>query len=101
MIQQWTRKTRDAVLKQLNEARANVAIPDVDVVIGAGIEWKDAVDNIAWEPGDLLLLGSGAAGPMAQVFLGTAASRILRHAPVPVMILPKQRASTKIPSPPR
>lgn len=101
VIQQWTRKTRDAVLKQLNEARANVAIPDVDVVIGAGIEWKDAVDNIAWEPGDMLLLGSGAAGPMAQVFLGTAASRILRHAPVPVMILPKQRASSKIPSPPR
>ncbi len=92
VIQQWTRKTMDAALKQLNEARANVAIPDVDVVIGAGIEWKDAVDNIAWESGDMLLLGSGAAGPMAQVFLGTAASKILRHAPVPVMILPKQRA---------
>jgi nucleotide-binding universal stress UspA family protein len=92
VIQQWTRKTMDAVLKQLNEARANVAIPDVDVVIGAGIEWGDAVDNIAWESGDMLLLGSGAAGPLAQVFLGTAASKILRHAPVPVMILPRQRA---------
>lgn len=92
VIQQWTRKTTDAALKQLNEARANVAIPDVDVVIGAGIEWKDAVDNIAWESGDMLLLGSGAAGPMAQVILGSAASKILRHSPVPVMILPKQRA---------
>jgi hypothetical protein len=29
---------------------------------------------------------------MAQVFLGTAASKILRHAPVPVMIVPKQQA---------
>jgi nucleotide-binding universal stress UspA family protein len=92
VIQQWTRKTRDAALKQLNEARANVAIPDVDVVIGAGVEWGEAVDNIAWESGDMLLLGSGAAGPLAQVFLGTAASKILRHAPVPVMIMPKQRA---------
>jgi nucleotide-binding universal stress UspA family protein len=27
---------------------------------------------------------------MAQVFLGTAASKILRHAPVPVMIVPKR-----------
>ena len=26
--------------------------------------------DIAWETGDVLLLGSGAAGPMAQVFLG-------------------------------
>ena len=89
VIQQWTRKTMDAVLKQLNEARANVAIPDVDVVIGAGISWGEAIDDIAWESGDMLLLGSGAAGPMAQVFLGTAASKILRHAPVPVMILPR------------
>ena len=92
VIQQWTSKTIDAAVKQLNEARASVAIPDVDVVIGAGIEWGEAVDKIAWESGDLLLLGSGAAGPMAQVFLGTAAAKILRHAPVPVMILPRRQA---------
>jgi nucleotide-binding universal stress UspA family protein len=90
VVQQWTRKTEDAAVKQLNDARSTVAIPDVDVVIGTGSEWRDAVDNIAWEPGDLLLLGSGATGPMAQVFLGTAASKILRHAPVPVMIVPKR-----------
>ena len=46
-----------------------------------GTEWREAVEDIAWEPGDVLLLGSGAAGPMAQVFLGTAASKILRRAP--------------------
>ena len=91
VIQQWTRKTMAAALKQLNEARANVAVDDVDVVMGVGTEWGDAVDDIAWESGDMLLLGSGAAGPMAQVFLGTAASKILRHAPVPVMILPRRR----------
>jgi nucleotide-binding universal stress UspA family protein len=92
VIQQWTRKTTDAAVKQLNEARASLAIPDVDVVIGAGTDWGTAVDNIAWASGDMLLLGSGAAGPMAQVFLGTAAAKILRHAPVPVMILPRRQA---------
>ena len=91
VIQKWTRKTMDAALKQLNQARDNVAIPDVDVVIGAGTDWAEAVGNIAWESGDMLLLGSGAAGPMAQVFLGTAASKILRHTPVPVMILPRHQ----------
>ena len=93
VIQQWARRTTDAAVKQLEEARAQVAHPDVDVVIGAGAEWREAVDDIAWEPGDLLLLGSGAAGPLAQVFLGTAASKILRHAPVPIMIVPRQHAS--------
>ena len=82
----------DAAVKQLDEARAEVSIPDVDVVIGTGTDWREAVDDIAWETGDVLLLGSGAAGPMAQVFLGSAASKILRHAPVPVMIVPKQHA---------
>jgi nucleotide-binding universal stress UspA family protein len=93
VVQQWMRKTMDAAIEQLDDARTEVAIPDVDVVIGTGTEWREAVDDIAWEPGDLLLLGSRATGPMAQVFLGTAASKILRHAPVPVMIVPRSRAS--------
>jgi nucleotide-binding universal stress UspA family protein len=90
VVEQWTSKTTDAAVKQLNEARETIPIPDVDVVIGTGTDWRESVDDIAWETGDVLLLGSGAAGPMAQVFLGTAASKILRHAPVPVMIVPKQ-----------
>jgi len=93
VVQQWTSKTTDAAVKQLNAAREQVSIPDVDVVIGTGTDWRQAVDDIAWETGDVLLLGSGAAGPMAQVFLGSAASKILRHAPVPVMIVPKRRIS--------
>ena len=83
----------DGVVKQLDDARAEVPIPDVDVVIGTGTDWREAVDAIAWDAGDVLVLGSGAAGPLAQVFLGSAASKILRHAPVPVVIVPKRRAS--------
>ena len=89
VVRQWTRQTLDAALKQLNEARATVSIPDVDVVVGAGTDWREAVDGITWESGDMLLLGSGAAGPMAQVFLGSVAAKIIRHAPVPVMIMPR------------
>lgn len=92
VVKQWTRKTMDAALEQLEDARRRVEVPDVDVVIGAGTDWRDAVDGIAWQSGDILLLGSGAAGPVSQVFLGSAASKILRHAPVPVMIVPRQRA---------
>jgi nucleotide-binding universal stress UspA family protein len=91
VVKQWTRKTMDAALEQLEDARRQVEVPDVDVVVGAGTDWRDAVDGIAWQSGDLLLLGSGAAGPVSQVFLGSAASKILRHAPVPVMIVPRHR----------
>ena len=93
VVQQWISRTMDAAVKQLGDARATVSIPDVDVVIGTGTGWREAVDDIAWESGDLLLLGSGAAGPMAHVFLGTAAAKILRHAPVPVMIVPRRHTA--------
>ena len=71
----------------------SIAIPDVEVVIGTGHDWREAVEDVPWETGDMLLLGSGAAGQAAQVFLGSAASKILRHAPVPVMIVPRHQMS--------
>jgi nucleotide-binding universal stress UspA family protein len=93
VVRQWARRTVDDITKQLNDVRARVAVPDVDVVVGSGHDWREAVEGISWEPGDLLLLGSGAAGQAAHVFLGSAASKILRHAPVPVMIVPRHQKS--------
>ena len=89
VVQQWSRRTYDDIVKQLNSVRARSPVPDVEVVVGSGHDWREAVEAVSWEPGDLLVLGSGAAGPAAQVFLGSAASKILRHSPVPVMIVPR------------
>ncbi|ART72910.1 universal stress protein [Mycobacterium dioxanotrophicus] len=88
---QWTSNAVRALRRQLDRARETIPLPDVDLVIGMGIDWSTAVNDIAWESGDLLVLGSAAAGPLAQVFLGSAASKILRHVPVPVMILPQMQ----------
>jgi nucleotide-binding universal stress UspA family protein len=75
VVQEWSRRTFDEITKQLNDARARISVPDVDVVIGAGHDWGEAVNDIFWEAGDILLLGSGAAGQATQVFLGSAASK--------------------------
>lgn len=98
VVGQWVQRNRDAALKQLKTARKEVDIPKVDVVVGAGSDWTEAVDGIAWEAGDLLVLGSGAAGQLSQVFLGSVASKIIRHSPVPVMIVPRARKAKKPPS---
>ncbi|MCK0173465.1 universal stress protein [Mycolicibacterium sp. F2034L] len=90
VVEQWSRRTIDEITRQLNDVRARVGVPDVEFVVGVSHDWREAVEDVAWEPGDLLLLGSGAAGPAAQVFLGSAAAKILRHSPVPVMIVPKR-----------
>ena len=91
VVQQWSRLTFDDIAKQLNAVRDRISVPDVDVVVGTGHDWREAVEDVPWEAGDMLLLGSGAAGQAAQVFLGSAASKILRHAPVPVMIVPRHQ----------
>ena len=93
VVAQWVRRTSDDIVKELNDARARIAIPDVDVVIGTGYEWREAVENVPWEPGDMLLRGSGGGRSGGAGFLGSAASKILRRAPVPVMIVPRPEAA--------
>ncbi len=75
VVRQWSRRTIAEITKQLNAIRDRMAVPDVDVVVGAGHDWNSAVQSIAWDTGDMLVLGSGAAAPSAQVFLGSAAER--------------------------
>lgn len=89
VVQQWSRRTNDEITKQLNAIRDRMAVSDVDVAVGAGHDWNAAVQSVEWNAGDMLVLGSGAAAPSAQVFLGSAAAKILRRSPVPVMIVPR------------
>ena len=92
VVKQWASSTREAIASQLETVRSGLGGRDADVVIGAGATWRDAVEAIEWGAGDILVLGSGAAGPVAQVFLGSAAAKILRHAPVPTLIMPRRHA---------
>ncbi len=58
-------------------------------MIGDGYGWREAMGKARWSPGDLLVVGSSSHGPLASVFLGSRASKILRYAPVPVMAIPR------------
>lgn len=91
VVQQWSKRTFDDIVTKLNAVRERLAVPDVEVVVGSGRDWREAVEAVPWASGDILLMGSGAAGPLARVFLGSAASKIVRHVPVPVMIVPRHR----------
>jgi nucleotide-binding universal stress UspA family protein len=64
------------------------AAGDAPAVVGHGASWAEAIDDIEWRDGDLLVVGSSSAAPPARVFLGSRASRIIRHSPVPVVVVP-------------
>ncbi|MFT4043140.1 MAG: universal stress protein [Gordonia sp. (in: high G+C Gram-positive bacteria)] len=89
VIKQWAHRTDTTLRRHLAEVRNTVALPDVELALGAGIDWHEAVGAVGWTPGDLVILGSGAAGALTQVFLGSAAAKILRHVPAPAMVVPR------------
>lgn len=65
---------------------------DVDLVIGTGPGWSEALSSIDWKPTEILALGSSTTGRIARVFLGSRATKLIRHSPVPVLIIPGQGA---------
>ncbi|MGZ6589769.1 MAG: universal stress protein, partial [Solirubrobacteraceae bacterium] len=58
-------------------------------VVGHGASWEEAIDDVEWRDGDVLVVGSSSAAPASRVFLGSRASRIIRHSPVPVVVVPR------------
>ncbi len=57
-------------------------------VVAVGSTWDRAIDSLDWGTDEVLVVGSSPSQPMAQVFLGSSATKILRHSPVPVIVVP-------------
>ena len=90
VVDEWSRQTREVIGFQLEEVCRDVGVPGPpEVVIGDGYGWREAMGKARWSSGDLLVVGSSSHGPLASVFLGSRASKILRYAPVPVMAVPR------------
>jgi nucleotide-binding universal stress UspA family protein len=77
----------DLVERRVQELEA--AAGQAPTVVGPGASWEEAIDDVEWRDGDVLVVGSSSAAPAARVFLGSRASRIIRHSPVPVLVVPR------------
>lgn len=62
---------------------------DTETVIATSSSWADSLSSIDWIRNELLVLGSSTLGPIARVFLGSRATKLIRHSPVPVLVLPR------------
>jgi nucleotide-binding universal stress UspA family protein len=61
---------------------------DVVLQVVTGNGWDQALDAAEWLDGELLAIGTSPQGAIARVFLGSKATKIVRHSPVPVLALP-------------
>ena len=93
VIDAWVARTKEAILAQVGSADA--ALGDRlarSLVAGEGASWGRAIWDVPWSEGDLLVVGPSSSAPAARLFLGSRASKILRSAPVPVLMVPAPRA---------
>ncbi|MHA6624866.1 universal stress protein [Pseudonocardia sichuanensis] len=83
-------RAQRAVLEQVERLPRRPS--EVEAAVGHGPDWAAALEDVGWDDGDLLAVGSSTAGPLERVFLGSRSSRIVRHSPVPVVVVPRGAA---------
>jgi nucleotide-binding universal stress UspA family protein len=84
----WRAEAADVV--ELARAALSDRLEQVpELQVAEGRSWAEALDEPGWDDGDVLVIGSSAHRPLlARVFLGSTATRIIRHSPVPVVVVP-------------
>jgi nucleotide-binding universal stress UspA family protein len=86
VVEQWRAQAREAQEKALATLPNDVSV-ETDILDGR--DWEDALDSLPWEDGEMLVVGSSRLGPVAKVFLGSSATKIIRSSPVPVLVVPR------------
>ena len=84
---QWREQMAEAQRRSRSARRELDA--DTEFVVASGTSWSEALSSVDWMPNELLVLGSSSAGTLQRVFLGTSATKIIRHSPVPVLVVPR------------
>lgn len=80
----------------LSDARKSVPadiVAETDQVTGGSVE--EAVATLSWLPGEVILVGSSRLAQPRRLFLGSTAAKMLHELPVPMIVVPSTRATSK------
>jgi nucleotide-binding universal stress UspA family protein len=85
VLESWAAQAAQAQQRLVTDGIVDAEVPRV---IATGSGWDESVRSIDWQRDELLALGSSAVGPLARVFLGARAAKLIKASPVPVLVLP-------------
>lgn len=91
VVNEWVKGLEADVARALVSVRATGTVgtgTDVELVVGHGTSWSEALGHVSWAEGDLLAVGASSS-PVSRFFLGSHASKIVRNSPVPVYVMPR------------
>ena len=96
VVGEWMKRLEDdiaaalaAATRQSYPGGQTATATRVEMVLGQGGSWAEALNDVAWSDGDLLVVGT-SHGPLSRFFLGSHAAKIIRNSPVPVMLLARR-----------
>ena len=89
VLQSWKEQVSADQQQAVSLLRSYGLLPEhTSTEIATGSSWVEVMDELEWEPGEVLVVGSSPVGALARVFLGSRAIKIVRYAPVPVVVVP-------------
>jgi nucleotide-binding universal stress UspA family protein len=93
VVREWAVQLEGDIRRALSSRDGGSVTTRVDVVVGQGGSWADALTDVPWGAGEVLAVGTSTSA-ISRFFLGSHASKIVRNSPVPVFLWPRS-----VPSP--
>lgn len=88
VVAEWGSQARQIVESAVAGLDVGLA-GDPQLHVAEARSWSQALDEPGWDSGDVLVIGSSSSqSVLSRVFLGSTATRIIRHSPVPVVVVP-------------
>ena len=61
----------------------------VSVEVAHGRTIEEAIDDLEWDDGEVMIVGSSRLAEKNRLFIGTTAQKVLRALPVPMVVVPR------------
>jgi nucleotide-binding universal stress UspA family protein len=84
----WVAYLKPIIAATLERTTSHPSADAVDIVVGQGPSWAEALTDIAWTEEEILVIGTSSS-PIGRLFLGSHAAKIIRNSPIPVMLVPR------------
>ena len=89
----WVAYLKPIIAATLERTTSHPSVDAVDIAVGQGSSWAAALTDIAWTDDEILVIGT-TSSPVGRLFLGSHAAKIVRHSPVPVMLVARSAVAS-------
>lgn len=89
ILARWQEQAEAAQRSALDDLRNRGMLPTVvETAVAQGRSWGAAFDQVEWGRDEVLVVGSSSSSIVERIFLGSSGSKLVRHSPVPVVVVP-------------